>query len=94
MNAISRRLFLHNASAAGAAALVAAPAAAEPNPHQLALWHMYELERLAKEDGAGLVAVMLIGHARADGYEHTKMLLLKPSGGMDDQDGMFSGGRQ
>ncbi len=62
------------------------------SPREKAIWHMRELERLAFEDGAGSVAVFLVGLPRRGGsYETTKMLAIHHSGRLDDADGMFAG---
>lgn len=90
---ISRRRFLLNTSMAGAAVAVAATpvAAAEPEltPHERAIWHLRELERLANEDGASNVVVQVIGSY--SGNEDCRSLGIHYSGRLIDTQGMFAG---
>ena len=91
---ITRRLFLSQSAAAAAVGdVVAAPAAAEPElmPREWALWHMRELEQLAKADGAGEVCIILSGRPSEGGYTEMKMLILKHDGSLIDEEGMFGG---
>lgn len=70
---ITRRLFLRNGAAVAGAATVASVAQAEAQqmaPTRTAVeevvWHMRELERLMKEDGAGRYCVMVVGNDYPD----------------------------
>lgn len=95
LSKITRRLFLSNTAAAGVVT-VAAPGAAEAaaprmTVHERALWHLKELERLALEDGASEVSVIVCGHRYGgiSGTDHCKAIALHP-GRMVDRDGMFA----
>lgn len=89
---ISRRLFLRNTAAASAigTAITTPAAAAEDSlsPRDQAIWHMRELERLAKEAGATSASVILAGRGRVGTKEHP-LLLINHSGELDDSDCMF-----
>lgn len=91
---ISRRLFLRNTAAAGAVGAVATQAVAAEvslSPRDQALWHMRELELLAKEAGSVSVAVILVGRGQFSGgrpNEH-KSLMIGHTGELNDEDRLF-----
>lgn len=58
--------------------------------HDQALFHIRELERLAKADGAGYVAVIICGHKRVGGYP-TMKTLINIDGVLDNENDMFVG---
>ncbi len=85
---INRRRFLLNTAVIGASATVAAstvPADPEMTPREQAIWHMRELERLAAEDGAAQVAVII--SARKDFSDHSdqQLLMIDCRGNIDDR---------
>lgn len=92
---INRRRFLLNTATAGAALALAAPAVAaeqEMTVREQAIWHMRELERLAKSTGAETVSVMVVGHSYGGkaGYEHCKSIqIMAGDRGLIDLDHMF-----
>lgn len=96
---ISRRLFLRNTAAAGAVGTtITAPAGAAEvrlSRRDQAIWHMRELERLAKEAGATSASVILAGRGRFNGAGTKKhpLLLINHSGELDDNDRMFEEAR-
>ncbi|MFC3207397.1 twin-arginine translocation signal domain-containing protein [Aquamicrobium soli] len=88
---ITRRIFLRHTASAGVVAAVAAPVAAaeaEITPRKKALWHLRELERLAKVDGASNVVVQVIGSYT--GNEDCRCLGIHYSGRLMDNKGMFA----
>lgn len=93
---ISRRLFLRSTAAAGAVGAVATPAVAAElrlSPRDQALWHMRELERLAKEAGASSAAIIVAGRGQFNGgnpNEH-RLMMIDHSGKIDEKDSMFEG---
>lgn len=89
---INRRRLLGGIVAASAASAVAGGSVAiaatyEPavamTPRELVLWHIYELERLAKEDGADEAMIVVTGRFYAPKF-HCKTLMLTHNGGMVD----------
>lgn len=95
---INRRRFLMQTATAGAAIAVTTPAATaaapEMTPREQAIWHMRELERLALEDGAGAVAVTVVGrpaawHGRGC-YSELKMIMINHHGVLRDDCRMFA----
>lgn len=84
---ITRRLFM--SSSAGAMA-IALPAAAEMEmtAREKAIWHIRGLERLAREDGAGSVHVMVVG--AYGGQAFNRLFGLHHEGFLMDKDGMFA----
>ena len=90
MPEINRRRFLLNTATAGASLAVAAPAvAAEPEmtPREQAIWHLRELERLAREDGGSTVVVQLLSTYTCN--EDVRMIGIHPSGRLTWDDNMF-----
>ena len=93
MPAINRRNFLRTSVAAGAAIAVAAPVvAAEPEmtPHEKAVWHMRELERLAIEAGAAKVTMIVIGYQDLAIRSDAKSMMIDFQGNLRDDDDMFA----
>ncbi len=82
-----RRFLLNTASVASAVAIVTPVNADEPEmtPREQAIWHMRELERLATEDGAAQVAVII--SARKDFLDHSdqQLLMIDCRGNIDDR---------
>jgi hypothetical protein len=90
---INRRRFLLNTTMAGAAVAVAAPvAAAEPEmtPHEKAVWHMRELERLAYEDGAAKVTMIVIAYQDIAIRSQVKSIMIDFQGNLRDDEGLFA----
>ncbi|TPK42651.1 MULTISPECIES: hypothetical protein [unclassified Mesorhizobium] len=92
---ITRRFFLRSTAAGAVSVAAVAPVAAEPEKSLLeqAIWHIRELERLAFEDGAGSVAVNIIGRdwGGPTTYSHLKLMMLEPNTrAIDNSDGMFA----
>lgn len=91
---ISRRLFLRNTAASSAVGAVATQAVAADvslSPRDQALWHMRELERLAKEAGASSAAIIVAGRGQFNGgnpNEH-RLMMINHSGEIDEKDSMF-----
>lgn len=86
MERITRHLFLRDTAAVGAAVAIAAPAAAaepEMTPREKVIWHMRELERLAKEDGAREATVWVVGRFYEPNF-HCKTLAIDKSGDLLD----------
>jgi hypothetical protein len=93
MPKINRRRFLLNTTMAGAAVAVAAPVAAaelEMTPHEQAIWHLRELERLAIEAGAQKVTLAVIAHMEPTSDPSFKMMMVDWKGGLRDDDGLFA----
>lgn len=93
---ITRRLFIRNTAAVGAVgATVAVPATAEAaperTPHEQAIWHIRELERLVAEDGGITTYIAVMGHygEYAGGRDTECRAILSHDGRLDDVDGMF-----
>ena len=93
---ITRRLFLRNTAAAGAAT-VAAPVAAqaaipEMTVHERAIWHLEELRRLVLADGASEVSIIVCGHEYGGlaGIADCTSISLHPGKQLVDRDVMFA----
>lgn len=94
---ITRRLFIRNTAAVGAVgAAVATPAAVdaapERTPHEQALWHIRELERLVFEDGALDCHIFVGGHYSEyiEGRTRDVRAISLHRGGLVDKDGLFA----
>lgn len=99
MSTLTRRLFLRNTAAIGAAGVAATvPANAIPavatwvseEPMSLrdqAIWHMRELERLAIEDGAQSALIAFTGQRYPDAS--SKTLIMQSNMDLWDEQGMF-----
>lgn len=87
---ITRRLFLGRAAVIGTAVTAVPVAASEPEttPHELAIWHVRELERLVREDGGWDIAVMAI--AKYANHQDCRMISVRPSGRLTCDDNMFA----
>jgi len=96
---LTRRLFLRNTAAASAicvvpvtAASVASPAP-EPvrSPKEQAIWHLRELERLVKADGASRYVVTVVGNGYGD-HRRAQTIQITQEGFFDEGVGeMFAG---
>lgn len=93
---ITRRLFIRNTAAVGAVgATVATPAAVdaapERTPHEQALWHIRELNRLIREDGGIATYIAVMGHyGKYVGGRATECrAIMSHDGRLNDVDGMF-----
>lgn len=87
---ITRRLFIRNAAAVCAvgATVTAATveAAPERTPHEQAIWHIRELERLIAEDGGSKPIIFVQGKYGPSDY---RALCLTDEGGMKGEGDIF-----
>jgi hypothetical protein len=92
---ITRRLFLRNTAAVAGVATIATVAVADEAPlptrtaKEEAIWHLRELERLLKEDGAKRYVVMVVGNNYSDGHG-AKCIQITEDAFRDDDSGMFA----
>jgi hypothetical protein len=92
---ITRRLFLSQTAAVGAATVVAPVAVQAAIPEmtvrERAIWHMEELERLILADGASAVTIIACGHEYGGlvGIGNGKAMALHPGRKSVDMGGMF-----
>lgn len=80
---MDRRTFLRGAPVLGLAVAVPVVAELAKSPRELAVWHMRELERLAKADGAEEVMVVVTGRFFVPDF-HCKTLMTDRSGKLND----------
>jgi hypothetical protein len=89
---INRRRLLGGIVAASAASAVTGATAAlaattasavAMTPRERAIWHMRELERLAKEDGAREAMVVVVGRFYRPDF-HVKTLMIEKSAKLED----------
>ena len=89
---LTRRLFLGSTVALGAgsarAATVTQPAPL--SPRETALWHMRELERSVREDGASSVMISIAGFRYAGAG--TRTVIYQSNQELWDEQGMFTKG--
>lgn len=95
MPEINRRRFLTGAAGTATAAAVAIPAAAvEPEMTQAERlrWHVHEIAKLLRDDGAGTPLVILSGSPREGGYlRHKSIAFMVDEGDVRNYAGMFGG---
>lgn len=95
MPEVNRRRFLTGAAGAATAAAVAIPAAATElgmTPVEKLRWHVLELAKLLRDDGAGTPLVILSGSPREGGYlRHKSIAFMVDEGDVRNYAGMFGG---
>lgn len=87
---ITRRLFLRNTAAAGAAGVTVAPVGAAPlrTPREQAIWHMQQLERLVIESGAHGTMIAITGF-RVHGSS-SRSIIFQTGDDLWDEQGLFA----
>lgn len=95
MPEVNRRRFLKGAAVAATAAAVAIPAAAtepEMTPVERLRWHVLEIAKLLREDGAGKPLVIICGRPSEGGYARDKsMAFFADEARVNNPNGMFGG---
>lgn len=91
---LTRRLFLRNTAAVAGVATIATVAVADEGPlptrtaKEEAIWHLRELKRLMKEDGAKRYCVMVVGNDYSD-RRGVRCIQICEDEFRDDDRGMF-----